>query len=446
MYVATRDALSKARKGEAPTLIEAFTYRLGAHTTSDDPTKYRKKEEVEEWEKKDPIKRFRIYLEKRGIWNKEYENEITNEISHEIEKAVEEAEAFKPNMENMFRYVYAEMPQNLKEQMQEFLAFMKKRGKTMKLNMVQTINLALHEEMERDSSVLVMGEDVGVNGGVFRATHGLIEKFGSDRVIDTPLAESGIIGTAIGMAVFGLKPIAEIHFLAFNQMVAHASRIRYRSRGAYHCSMVIRSPYGGGVKALEHHSEAVASFYIHMPGMKVVIPSSPYDAKGLLLSSIRDPDPVFFFEHKKLYRAFKEEVPDGEYTIPLGEGKKLTQGKDITVISWGAMVHVCKKAIEKVDAEVELIDLRTLSPLDENIIIDSVKKTGRVVIVHEEPKTLGFGAEIIARINEKALLHLEAPVKRVTGYDVPVPLLKLEEYYLPDAERVAYAIEEVVGF
>jgi pyruvate dehydrogenase E1 component beta subunit len=321
-----------------------------------------------------------------------------------------------------------------------------------KLNMVQAINLALHEEMERDPDVIVMGEDVGIDGGVFRVTEGLLNKFGSERVIDTPLAESGIVGTAIGMAVYGLKPVAEIQFEGFSymtidQLAVHASRIRNRSRGTYHCPMVIRTPYGGGVRALEHHSEAVATFYIHMPGMKVVIPSSPYDAKGLLISAIRDPDPVFFFEPKRLYRAFREEVPEGEYTVPLGEGKKLTEGDDVTLISWGAMARICLEAMKLVkDVSVELIDLRTLSPLDDKMITESVRKTGRAVIVHEEPRTLGLGAEIIARINEKAFLYLEAPVKRVTGYDVPMPLPKLEDYYLPDAERVARAIKEVATF
>ncbi len=321
-----------------------------------------------------------------------------------------------------------------------------------KLNMVQAINLALHEEMEKDPTIVIMGEDVGVDGGVFRVTEGLLNKFGSERVIDTPLAESGIVGTAIGMAVSGLKPVAEIQFEGFSymtidQLAAHASRIRNRSRGTYHCPLVVRMPYGGGVRALEHHSEAVATFYIHIPGLKVVIPSTPYDAKGLLISSIRDPDPVIFFEPKKLYRAFREEVPEGDYTIPLGVGKKLTEGKDVTVISWGAMVKVCQDALEKVkDVSVELIDIRTLSPLDEKIITDSVKKTGRCVIVHEEPRTLGFGAEIIARINEKAFLYLEAPIKRVTGYDIPMPLPKLEDFYLPDAEKVAHAITETASF
>ncbi len=321
-----------------------------------------------------------------------------------------------------------------------------------KLNIVQAINLALHEEMAKDPDIVVMGEDVGVDGGVFRVTEGLIDKFGNERVIDTPLAESGIVGTAIGMAVSGMKPVVEIQFEGFSymtidQLAAHASRIRYRTRGKYHCPIVVRMPYGGGVKALEHHSEAVATFFIHIPGLKVVIPSTPYDAKGLLLSSIRDPDPVIFFEPKRLYRAFKEEVPEGDYTIQLGQGKKLTEGEDVTVISWGAMVKVCQEAIDKTkDVSVELIDLRTLSPLDEKIIIDSVSKTGRCVVVHEEPKNLGLGAEIIARINEKAFLSLEAPIKRVTGYDIPVPLPKLEDYYLPDALKVARAIKDTADF
>ncbi len=321
-----------------------------------------------------------------------------------------------------------------------------------KLNMVQAINMALHDEMERDASVIVMGEDVGTDGGVFRVTEGLLDKFGNERVIDTPLAESGIVGTAIGMAVSGLKPVAEIQFEGFSymtidQLATHASRIRNRSRGTYHCPLVVRAPYGGGVRALEHHSEAVATFYIHIPGLKVVIPSTPYEAKGLLLSSIRDPDPVFFFEPKRLYRAFREEVPEGDYTVPIGQGKKLTEGDDLTLIAWGAMVKVCSEAMEKVkDVSVELIDLRTLSPLDDKIITDSVKKTGRAVIVHEEPRTLGPGAEIVARINEKAFLYLEAPIKRITGYDVPVPLPKLEDYYLPDAEKVADGIKEIAAF
>ena len=321
-----------------------------------------------------------------------------------------------------------------------------------KLNMVQALNLALREEMERDPTVLVMGEDIGVDGGVFRVTEGLLNKFGSDRVIDTPLAESGIVGTAIGMAVSGLRPVAEIQFEGFSymtidQLAAHASRIRHRSRGVYHCPLVVRAPYGGGVKALEHHSEAPATFYVHIPGMKVVIPSSPYDAKGLLISCIRDPDPVFFFEPKRLYRAFKEEVPEGEYTVPLGEGKKITEGDDLTLISWGAMVIVSEEDLKQVEnTSLELIDLRTLSPMDDKILVDSVRKTGRAVIVHEEPRTLGPGAEIVARINEKAFLYLEAPVRRLTGFDVPMPLPKLEDYYLPDAERVARAVKEVAAF
>jgi pyruvate dehydrogenase E1 component beta subunit len=319
------------------------------------------------------------------------------------------------------------------------------------LNIVGAVNLALHEAMERDENVVVMGEDVGVNGGVFRATEGLYERFGSYRVIDTPLAESGIIGTAIGMAVYGLRPVAEIQFdgftfPAFNQIVSHAARIRNRSRGRYHCPLVIRAPYGGGVRAPEHHSEPIESFYIHIPGIKVVLPSTPYDTKGLLTTAIKDPDPVLFFEPKRLYRAYREEVPEGEYTIPLGSAKITREGEDITLISWGASMKETLEAAEtlKDKYSCEVIDLRCLSPLDYNTITQSVKKTGRCVIVHEAPRTLGFAAEIIARINERTFYHLEAPIKRVSGYDIPVPLPKLEDYYLPDTKQIILAVEETM--
>jgi pyruvate dehydrogenase E1 component beta subunit len=320
-----------------------------------------------------------------------------------------------------------------------------------KLNLVGAVNLALHEAMESDENVVVMGEDVGVNGGVFRATEGLYERFGKTRVIDTPLAESGIVGTAIGMAVYGLHPVAEIQFdgftfPAFNQIFSHAARIRNRSRGRYLCPLVIRAPYGGGVKAPEHHSEPIESFYIHIPGLKVVLPSTPYDAKGLLTSAIRDPDPVIFFEPKRLYRAYKKEVPEGEYTIPLGSAKLVREGENITLISWGASMKETREAAEELKDtySCEVIDLCCLSPLDYDTVLDSVRKTGRCVIIHEAPRTLGFASEIIARINEKAFYHLEAPIKRVSGYDIPVPLPKLEDYYLPSTKRIILAVEETM--
>jgi pyruvate dehydrogenase E1 component beta subunit len=273
-------------------------------------------------------------------------------------------------------------------------------------------------------------------------------------VIDTPLAESGIVGVAIGMAVKGLRPVAEIQFEGFlppamDQIMNHASRIRNRSRGRFTCPLVIRSPWGGGIHAPEHHSDSPEAIFAHTPGMKVVIPSTPYDAKGLIISAIRDPDPVLFFEPKRIYRAIKEEVPDESYTVPIGEAKVIREGKDITVITWGAMVREVLRAAETVDGEgiqAEVIDLRTISPMDENAFLESVRKTGRAVVVHEAPPTCGVGAEIIARINEKALLSLQAPVVRVTGFDVIVPLMKLENHYLPGPERILRGMKKAMTF
>ncbi len=318
-----------------------------------------------------------------------------------------------------------------------------------KLNMVQAINLALKEEMQRDSSVVILGEDVGRDGGVFRVTEDLLELFGDERVIDTPLAESVIVGAAIGMAAYGLKPVAEIQFMGFiyptiDQIFSHASRIRNRTRGRFTCPMVVRTPYGVGIKAPDLHSESTEALFCHMPGVKVVVPSSPYNAKGLLISSIRDPDPVIFLESTRLYRLIKEDVPEGEYTVPLDKARIVQEGKDVTVIAWGSMLHRTLQAVEEFDAEV--IDLMTLSPLDEETIFKSVKKTGRVVIVHEAPKTCGFGAELSATIAEDAMLYLKAPLIRVTGYDIVMPLPKLEDYYMPTVERIKKRIEEAMKY
>lgn len=318
-----------------------------------------------------------------------------------------------------------------------------------KLNMVQAINLALKEEMQRDKDIVILGEDVGRDGGVFRVTEGLLELFGEERVIDTPLSESGIVGIAIGMAVYGLKPVAEIQFMGFiypaiDQIFSHASRIRNRSRGRFTCPFVIRTPYGAGIKAPDLHSESTEALFCHMPGVKVVVPSSPYYAKGLLISSIRDPDPVIFLESTRLYRLIKEDVPEGEYIIPLGKARIIQEGNDVTVIAWGSMLHRVLQSVEGFDAEV--IDLMTLNPFDEETILKSVKKTGRIVIVHEAPKTCGFGAELSATIAEDAILYLKAPIIRVTGYDVVMPLPKLEDYYMPTIERIRKGIQEVMKY
>jgi len=319
-----------------------------------------------------------------------------------------------------------------------------------KLNMVEALNLALDQEMKKDKNVMILGEDVGIDGGVFRVTDGLIKKYGKDRVIDTPLAESAIIGSSIGLSIYGFKPIAEIQFSGFmydgfNQILNHASRMRNRTRGKYTCPMVIRAPYSGGIRALEHHSESMEVLFSHIPGIKVVIPATPYEAKGLLISAIRDPDPVLFLEPKRVYRAIKEEVPEKEYTIPLGKARIVQEGRDVTVIAYGAMLWITQKALAKIDKfDIELIDLRTISPLDTETIIKSVKKTGRCVIVHEASRSFGAAAEIIAQINEKAIFDLEAPVERVTGFDTVIPLPKNEMNYLPSEERVTAAIEKVM--
>lgn len=323
-----------------------------------------------------------------------------------------------------------------------------------RLTIVQAIQAALMEEMERDPSVMVLGEDVGREGGVFRATEGLQEKFGPERVVDTPLAESGIVGVALGLALNGMRPVAEIQFDGFmppawDQIISHVSRIRTRSRGRFSAPLVIRIPYGGGIRAPEHHSEATEAVLVHTPGIKVVYPSTPYDAKGLLISAIRDPDPVLFLEPKRIYRAFRQEVPDEPYTVPLGEARKVREGSHVTVVAWGAMVREAERASEIASSkgiETEIIDPRTLSPLDSEAIVRSVRKTGRAVVVHEGPRTCGMGAEIAARIQEEALLHLRAPIVRVTGFDTVVPLAKLESHYLPTPERIWRGIREVMEF
>jgi pyruvate dehydrogenase E1 component beta subunit len=322
-----------------------------------------------------------------------------------------------------------------------------------KLNLVEAINLALRQEMARDERVIVLGEDVGLNGGVFRVTEGLQKQFGEDRVVDTPLSESGIVGTSIGLAMAGLRPVPEIQFEgflgpAYDQITTIAARTRNRTRGAFTCPLTVRVPVGGGIHAPELHSDSPEAVYAHHPGLKVVMPARPYDAKGLLVSAIRDPDPVIFFEPKRVYRSFKEEVPEDEYTIEIGKASILSEGSDLTVVTWGATVFQCLEALDNVPEEtsVELIDLRTIWPIDVDAVTESVRKTGRCVVVHEAPKTAGLGAEISSLIQEHCFLHLEAPVQRVTGFDVPMPYYKLENNYLPDAKRITQSIRECLAY
>ncbi len=320
-------------------------------------------------------------------------------------------------------------------------------------NIIQAVNDALRLEMRRDPSVVVLGEDVGRFGGVFRATSGLFEEFGPDRAIDTPLAESGIIGAALGMALNGLRPVPEIQFADFifpamDQIVSEVAKYRYRSGGQYACPMVIRTPYGGGIRGGSYHSQSPETHFIHTAGLKVVVPATPEDAKGLLLAAIRDPDPVLFLEPKRVYRAAKGEVPEGEYTVPLGQARVTRAGHQVTLIAWGAMWHEADLAAREAEAEgidAEVLDLRTLQPLDVDAVVRSVTKTGRAVVVHEAPRTCGFGAELAALIQERCFLQLEAPVARVTGFDTPFPYT-LENEYLPRAPRILRALRQTVAY
>lgn len=321
------------------------------------------------------------------------------------------------------------------------------------MTLVASINHTLDLALARDPDVILLGEDIGLNGGVFRVTDGLQAKHGRDRVVDTPLDESGIMGSAIGLAIAGMKPIPEMQFdgflgPAYDQLVNHAARMRTRSRGSVTVPMTVRVPVGGGIHAPELHSDSPEAIYAHHPGLKVVMPSTPYDAKGLLLAAIDDPDPVVYFEPKRVYRSFKEDVPEGYYTIDIGKAKVVAEGDDLTVVTWGAPVFQCLEAIDHLpeDISVELIDLRSIYPWDIETVVESVRKTGRCVVVHEAPMTAGFGAEVSSRVQEECFLHLHAPVQRVTGFDTIMPYYKLELEYLPEAPRIQKGIQECLAY
>jgi pyruvate dehydrogenase E1 component beta subunit len=323
----------------------------------------------------------------------------------------------------------------------------------MQMTMIEALNAALALELERDKRVVVLGQDIGVNGGVFRVTEHLQSKFGEERVFDTPLSESAIIGSSVGMAIYGLRPIAEIQFAGFlfvcmNQLVSQAARIRFRSAGAYTCPLVVRAPYGGGVRTPELHSDSLEGVFLQTPGMKIVIPSNPYDAKGLLASAVEDPDPVLFLENIKLYRSFRQETPEEYYSVPLGKARVVQEGTDVSLFAYGAMVplvlEAAKQAQQEMGTSVEVIDLRTIWPLDEETIVSSVEKTGRAIIVHEAPRAGGIGAEVTAVINEHCLYSLLKPVGRVTGYDTPYPVPGQEDYYLPSVPKVMTALRQVM--
>ncbi|WP_050980479.1 alpha-ketoacid dehydrogenase subunit beta [Alkalibacillus haloalkaliphilus] len=322
------------------------------------------------------------------------------------------------------------------------------------MTMIQAINDGLKTMLELDEKTILLGEDIGKNGGVFRATEGLQEVFGEHRVVDTPLSESGIVGTSVGLAVNGFRPVAEMQFMgfiypAYDQIMTHVSRLRMKTLGHYSAPMVIRAPYGAGIRAPEIHSDSAEALFTHMPGVKVVCPATPYDAKGLLIESIEDPDPVIFMEPMRSYRAKREDVPEGKYNVEIGKGNKVQEGTDITLIAWGAMVLVAEQAAKQAEEQgvsCEVIDLRTLYPLDRDLIAESVQKTGRAVIVHEAHGTGGLGNDILSVINDTSFLYLRSPIERVTGFDVPVPFFSLEDHYLPTAKRVLESIYKSVNF
>ncbi len=470
VYMAVRLAAKRAREGRGPTLIEALTYRYGPHGTADDTTLYRSNDEEEEWRKKDPITRMRRFLEHRGEWDQEVEERVGGEIRKAVDDAIAAIEAEPlPGRDDVVRHGFARIPAHVVEQLH---VMQRSHGEpetvfaedevwevghdhlpdspTKSWTMAEAINAALHQAMERDQRVLVLGEDVGVAGGVFRITEGLWERFGEDRVIDTPLNESGIVGSAIGMALAGAKPIAEIQFdgfvyPAFDQIVSHLGRFRYRTRGNASVPVVVRFPNGAGIGAHEHHCDSPEAYFVHAPGLVVICPSTPTDAKGLLAAAIESDDPVIFLEPKVLYRAGREEVPLDHYTLPIGRARIRREGDDVTVVTYGGMVPVALEAASRVAASVEVIDLRTLFPWDRETVLESVAKTGRLVLVQEPQMSAGVAAEVAAVVAEKGAYQLEAPIVRVTGFDVPWPQFAIESHALIDAARIVTGIEEVLS-
>lgn len=470
VYVATAEALRRARAGEGPTLIEAVTYRYGPHGTADDPHRYRSETEEEEWRRKDPISRLRRYLERRTLWDDVREKELGEQIDAQLEAALTAVEAIEPpGRDDVVTHVFERIPKLLVEQLHvaqrragEPLTDFDREdlwtlgedpsldGPVEHWTMAEALNAAMREALEVDGRVVILGEDVGKAGGVFRITDGLQQQFGPDRVIDTPLNESAIVGSALGMAVAGARPIAEIQFdgfvyPAFDQIVSHLSRLRYRTRGHVSLPVVVRFPNGAGIGAPEHHCDSPEAYFMHTPGLAVVAPTTPFDAKGLLAAAIASNDPVIFIEPKVLYRAMREDVPVDPYEIPIGKARIRQTGTDVTVVTYGGMVPVALDAASKAgDVSVEVIDLRTLYPWDTDTVMTSVEKTGRLVLVQEPPRTLGPAAEVAAYVAEHGAYLLEAPIVRVTGFDAPFPQPAVEDKGLVDADRVAAAIREVL--
>lgn len=472
MYAVTKEAVARARAGDGPTLIEAVCYRFGAHASADDARRYRSKDEEEQWRPRDPMIRFRAFLESRGLWDQAAEDNLLEEAGDAFDVAIAKLEGIAPTRDSIVRHAYHRIPKPLVAQLHELqrgsgeaeTEFSPEElwqadpdpepsGETARWNMAEAINATLHQAMERDDSMIVLGEDVGVAGGVFRITEGLQEEFGEERVVDTPLNESGIIGSAIGMGISGSKAIAEIQFdgfvyPAFDQIVSHLGRLRFRSRGNATAPIVVRWPNGAGIGAHEMHCDSPEAYFAHAPGHIVVIPSTPWDAKGLLAAAIESPDPVLFLEPKILYRAFREDVPKEHYEIPLGTARIRAEGTDLTIATYGAMVQQSLEAAAAAAEEgisVEVIDLRTIYPWDEDTVAESVEKTGRLLVVQEPHRTGGVGAEIAAQIGERCGYSLLSPVRRLGATDAPWPQFFIEEHALLTDAHIGRAIRETVA-
>ena len=470
VYLATRLAVTRAREGRGPTLIEAMTYRYGPHATADDPTLYRTRAEEDRWRKRDPIERLRRFLESRGEWDYEAEEKVSMEISDRVAAAITEIEALPmPGRDDAIRHGFHRIPAHVVDQlhaMQESHGEEPTRfepgeiwsvgrdslptGPAESMTMAEAINAALDEAMERDAGVIVLGEDVGLTGGVFRITEGLQASYGQQRVIDTPLNESGIVGASIGMALAGARPVAEIQFdgfvyPAFDQIVSHLGRFRFRTRGGSSVPVVVRFPSGAGIGAHEHHCDSPEAYFVHAPGLVVVCPSTPIDAKGLLASALTGDDPVIFLEPKVLYRAGREDVPIEHYTLPIGRARVRREGSDLTLVTYGGMVPVALEAADRAGESIEVIDLRTLFPWDRETVLESVTKTGRLLLVQEPQGSAGVAAEVAAVVAEKALYHLQGPIGRVTGFDIPWPQFAIERHALIDVDRIVAGIRETLG-
>ena len=470
VYLATKLAARRARDGRGPTLIEALTYRYGPHATADDPTLYRSDEEVEEWKEKDPIERLRRFLESRGEWDERAGEKVTMEITDAVHAAVTSLEAQPlPERDDAIRHGFARIPAHAVDQLHALQRAHDEpetrfeeseiwrvghdrlpEGPSTPMNMAEAINATLDHALATNQDVIVLGEDVGLAGGVFRITEGLQKRYGADRVMDTPLNESGIVGSAIGMALAGGRPIAEIQFdgfvyPAFDQIVSHLARFRFRTRGLSSVPVVVRFPNGAGIGAHEHHCDSPEAYFVHAPGLVVVCPSTPLDAKGLLASALEGDDPVIFLEPKVLYRAGRSEVPSDHYTLPIGRARVRREGTDLTLVTYGGMVPVALEAAQRADHSIEVIDLRTLFPWDREMVLESVAKTGRLLLVQEPQGSAGVAADVAAVVSEQAIYDLEAPIVRVTGFDIPWPQFAIERHALLDVDRISTGIEQVMS-